>query len=117
MNRYRILAVVGAGSGLGALARVALGDLTALGTLVANLSGSFLIGVYATSPWRSRPLLSRFVMDGFCGGFTTFSIFSLEVVQLAQQGAWGQASAYSGVTVICAVLAVATGVVLGRRLR
>ena len=86
-------ATVGAGAALGTLARFAvalaalsvLGPAFAWGTLAANVAGSFLICLYVgTAPQTPRPVhLDRFVVAGFCGGFTTFSIFSLETLLLA----------------------------------
>ena len=70
-----------------------------LGTLLANLIGSFLVGVaveffflrHATLPpeWR------LFVITGFLGGLTTFSTFSAESVELMQRGAYGWALAHT----------------------
>ena len=69
-----------------------LGPAFAWGTLAANAVGSFLICLYVgTAPPPSAPArpvqLDLFVVPGFCGGFTTFSIFSLETLFLAQGGA------------------------------
>lgn len=89
-------AVVGLGAGLGAVARwlvamaalALLGSGFAWGTLAANAVGSFLICLYvgtAPPPGTDERFvqLDRFVVAGFCGGFTTFSIFSLETLLLA----------------------------------
>jgi len=91
-------AVVGLGAGLGAVARLLvamtalamLGPAFAWGTLAANAVGSFLICLYVgTAPPPSAPArpvqLDLFVVPGFCGGFTTFSIFSLETLFLARE--------------------------------
>lgn len=88
-----------AGSALGAVARFAcsLGVLAMAGpgfpwgTLAVNVLGSFLIGLYASiteaGGWlKASAVQQQFVMTGFCGGFTTFSIFSLETVLLAKEG-------------------------------
>ena len=93
----RIYGAVALGSGLGAVARSLcsigilnwLGPGYPLGTLVVNVIGSFLIGLYATlsepgGRVRASPAARQFVLAGFCGGFTTFSIFSLETVFLIE---------------------------------
>jgi fluoride exporter len=84
------------GSGLGALLRWWLGlTLNSYfpsippGTLAANLIGGYIIGVavafFATST-AIAPEWRLFVITGFCGGLTTFSTFSSEIVALLQQG-------------------------------
>ncbi|WP_368856647.1 CrcB family protein [Chelativorans sp. ZYF759] len=93
------LAMVGLGAGLGAVARLlvsfaalaVLGPGFAWGTLAANVLGSFLICLYVGTapppgPGERSVHLDRFVVPGFCGGFTTFSIFSLETLLLAVEG-------------------------------
>ncbi|MFN3614762.1 MAG: fluoride efflux transporter FluC [Rubrimonas sp.] len=90
----------GLGAALGAAARLGLalrmveddGALLPLATLAANVGGSALIGLYAAltrpdGPWAGAgPAQRAFVATGFCGGFTTFSIFSLDVIQRALGG-------------------------------
>ena len=84
------------GASCGALLRWALGmQLNALfpdippGTLVANLLGAYVIGVaiafFAASPTLS-PEWRLLIITGFCGGLTTFSTYSAELVNLLQQG-------------------------------
>lgn len=87
---------VALGAALGALLRWGLGmGLNHLfpqlppGTLAANLLGGYLAGVAVaafTQHGQLPPEWRLFVITGFLGGLTTFSTFSLEVVQLAQQG-------------------------------
>lgn len=104
---------VGLGSALGAVARylcslaaiVCLGNGFPWGTLVVNVLGSFIIGLYATltephGRLAASPVTRQFVLVGFCGGFTTFSIFSLETLLLIGQGA----SVLAGLNVIVSVM-------------
>lgn len=77
----------------------ALGPAFPWGTLAVNLAGSFAIGLYATLSGpggRIAPshATRQFVVAGLCGGFTTFSIFSLETLHLAGQGRGGLAALY-----------------------
>ncbi len=94
------------GGGLGSVARwVAasfvgnrFGQTFPWGTLVVNVFGSFLIGLFVatTGPsgrWVAPDTVRQFVIVGMFGGFTTFSAFSLQTLQLAQAGAWGRAGA------------------------
>jgi CrcB protein len=93
------------GAGLGALLRWWLGDqLNGLfpaippGTLSANLIGGYVIGVaiaFFASYSAIAPEWRLFVITGFCGGLTTFSTFSAELVTLLQQGRslWAVAAA------------------------
>ena len=125
----RLYAAVGLGSGLGALARylVSLGLVALLGsgfpwaTLAVNVVGSFLIGFYATLTEPDgrlfvRPAVRQFVLAGFCGGFTTFSIFSLETLRLAEAGNHGLAVIHVAVSIVLWLVAVWMGWRLAERL-
>jgi CrcB protein len=118
---------VAIGGALGAMARYGVisflapvvGNRFPLGTLVVNISGSFLIGVcyvvldekLAVSPeWR---LLT---MTGFLGAFTTFSTFSLDALVLWDKGLPMIALSYVLATVIGCLLAVIASVLLTQRL-
>jgi CrcB protein len=91
--RLLILGLIGLGGALGTAARLAcsllglayLGELALLATLLANCLGAGLIGYLATRPLSSHA--QALWMTGFCGGFTTFSMVSLELVFLAQGAA------------------------------
>ena len=67
-----------------------------LGTLAVNVTGSFAIGLVAalTQPdgrFLVSPSFREFFMIGICGGYTTFSSFSLQTLTLAQEGEWWRA--------------------------
>jgi CrcB protein len=91
------------------------------GTLLVNAAGSWLIGLYATltgpeGRYPAGPVAGQFVAAGFCGGFTTFSIFSLESIRLLEAGAHGLAGAYVLASVVLWLLAVLAGHLLAQRL-
>lgn len=113
------------GGGLGSLARWGVsgwvanrfGQTFPWGTLVANVTGSFIIGLFATitgpeGRWMARASSREFFMLGVCGGYTTFSSFSLQTLTLAEDGQWFKAGANA---VLSLVLCLA-GVWLGHML-
>jgi CrcB protein len=114
----KTIAAVSLGASLGALLRLALSEsLNATfpaippGTLLSNLIGGYLVGIaiafFATS---NLPLEWRlFVITGFCGGLTTFSTFSAELVILLQQGRAGWAIAAAGVHLVGSVVMTVAG--------
>ncbi|MCG5501608.1 fluoride efflux transporter FluC [Ectothiorhodospira lacustris] len=126
ISQRPIYLAVALGSGLGALSRhllsvaalALMGPTFAWGTLVVNLLGSWLIGFYAalTEPGGSfavSPATRQFVLTGFCGGFTTFSIFSLEALIWLQQGRVGMVAGYVAGSVTLWMLAVWVGYLQG----
>jgi CrcB protein len=84
------------------------------GTLLINVSGSFIIGVlYAIMERQGAPDWVRpLVMVGFLGAYTTFSTFSLETLALAERGAWIAAAVYIAGSVAASLTAVWLGVTL-----
>ncbi len=81
----------------GLMARM-LGETFPWGTLVVNVIGCSIIGVFATltgpeGRWLAPSSLRMFVMTGVCGGYTTFSTFGLETFYLARDGQWFKAAA------------------------
>jgi fluoride exporter len=125
----RLYLAVGTGSGIGAVARylcslglIALfGDGFPWGTLAVNVVGSFVIGLYATLTEPDGRIFARattrqFVLAGFCGGFTTFSIFSLETLRLAEAGSLTLATVNVAASVVLWLAAVWAGFRLAERL-
>ncbi|MCL6608738.1 MAG: fluoride efflux transporter CrcB [Geminicoccaceae bacterium] len=113
---------VAVGGALGSLCRWWLSELflrLGLGffpwaTLLANASGSFLIGLVATLTGPDGrvvllPELRLAVMVGFCGGYTTFSAFSLQTLALVQGGNFREAAANVILSLVVCLLAVWLG--------
>ena len=116
---------VGAGGFCGAIARYLLGLLPYQGqfpliTFVINFTGAVAIGavVEAASirPGMLPPNAVLFLKTGLCGGFTTFSTFSLETVTLLSNGKSGLAAAYVALSVVLCLLGVVLGQWLGQKL-
>ncbi len=116
---YTLIALGGA---LGSVARFALSGLVAnefgatfpWGTLIVNVSGSFVIGFFATLTGPDgRAFASgntrQFFMTGICGGYTTFSSFSLQTLNLAREGEWFRAGANTVGSVVACLVAVWLG--------
>lgn len=120
---------VALGAALGGMCRAwvsaALADAAGLGpllgTLAVNSGGSFLIGLIAVlcGPGGRSPLRAdawHFAATGFCGGFTTFSLFSLETMSLATRGAMHLAAANVGLSLVAWLGAVWCGAALAGRI-
>lgn len=113
---------IGLGSALGGMARYGCSGLAARyigaafpwGTLIVNVSGSLAIGFLASlAVADGRMLISpdarAFLMIGLCGGFTTFSAFSIETLDLARDGDWLWAGANVVLSVVLCLFAVWLG--------
>jgi CrcB protein len=124
VDRLAPYLAISAGGIAGALARYVVGVWAATqwgtafpwGTLLINVSGSFLLGFYltyvterATERGAGRATTRLFVATGFCGAFTTFSAMSYETVSLLQHGALPAALAYIAASVVLGLGAVAVG--------
>lgn len=96
-----------------------LGPAFPFGTLVANVVGSFLLGVVMELGGERQiaGVDAKLVLGtGMMGGFTTYSSFNLETIRLAEQGAYGRAGLYLGATVVTCLLAGLGGVAVARSL-
>jgi fluoride exporter len=113
---------VGVGSALGGMARfwcsglvaALIGETFPWGTLVINVTGSFVIGLFATLTGADGRILvgtlaRQFVMVGLCGGYTTFSAFSLQTLNLINDGEWFRAGANVVLSVLLCMVAVWVG--------
>jgi CrcB protein len=113
---------IAVGSALGGVARHWCNEIAARwvgldfpwGTLLINVLGSFIIGVFFTltgpdGRFDASLDAKAFVMVGICGGYTTFSAFSLQTLALMQEGAWLRAGAYIVASVALCLLAVWIG--------
>jgi CrcB protein len=120
---------IGLGSALGGMGRYwcsglvarSVGDVFPWGTIAVNVIGSLVIGFLAT--WLAvdgrllvAPDARAFLMYGICGGYTTFSSFSLETLNLARDGEWVWAAANIFLSVALCLLAVWLGHIGARAL-
>ncbi len=117
------------GSALGGMGRywasgavaVLVGETFPWGTIVVNVVGSFAIGLFATVTGPDgrtlvAPETRQFFMLGVCGGFTTFSSFSLQTLNLARDGEWLLAAGNILVSVAACLIAVVLGLFAGNAL-
>jgi fluoride exporter len=94
------------------------GETFPWGTIIINVTGSFIIGIFAafTDPdgrVLATPGFRQFFMIGICGGYTTFSSFSLQTLRLAQDREWLYASGNVILSVVLCLVAVWLGYLLG----
>lgn len=119
---------VALGGALGSVGRFWIGGMVAarfgesfpIGTVFINITGSFLIGVFAAFAdpesrlsSQSRVLTTQLLMTGVCGGYTTFSSFSLQTLRLMQDRQWLYAGGNVVLSVILCLVAVWLGYLLG----
>lgn len=119
MQSYLWIAVGSALGGVGrhwcgVMAARFLGETFPWGTLIVNIVGSLIIGFFATIAGPDGRLFvgttaRQFVMVGLCGGYTTFSAFSLQTLQLMQDGQWAYVAANIAASVVLCLLAVWLG--------
>ena len=117
----RNIIAVGLGGATGAVLRYGLTLLASavgisgnIATFIVNVLGSFamgcLMGVCREGTWM------LFLTVGLCGGFTTYSTFSMQSVSLLQQGRWGLAALYIFGTLIACFLMAWLGFLLGHKM-
>jgi CrcB protein len=130
MRNLALIAVIALGSGLGGGLRYGLDQLTIhiglggfpVSTLLINLSGSLLVG-YLAGLWAtgSRRVVQlekwHFWVTGFCGGYTTYSAFSWQVLEWVQSGEGTLAGAYAAGSVGLGLFAAAIGLSMALRRR
>jgi fluoride exporter len=102
---------------LSGLVAQTIGETFPWGTLLINVTGSFVIGFFGALTGPDGRLFvgstaRQFVMIGICGGYTTFSSFSLQTLNLANDGEWLRAGANIGFSVVFCLIAVWIGVAL-----
>jgi len=116
------LLAVGLGGALGAVCRYLIGQVVPkldsgfpLGTFVVNLIGCFGIGLIVGFVGRHSgldPRLVLFLQTGICGGFTTFSTFSLETLALIEDGCFAVGVLYIALSVLLGLLSLLAAKIL-----
>ena len=114
--------LVAFGGALGSVGRFFLSGVVAnqfggtfpWGTLIVNVTGSFVIGFFFTLTEPGGRMFAsantrQFFMTGVCGGYTTFSSFSLQTLSLAREGEWFRAGANTVASVVACLVAVWLG--------
>lgn len=121
------LVLIGIGGGIGSICRYSLANFVywllgrdfPIGTLIVNVSGCFLMGllfVLFLERWMQFADQGRaLLLVGFLGGFTTFSSFSIETLNLIEYGKLGAALVNILLSMVCCLLATWIGIWLGRQ--
>ncbi len=121
---------VAVGSAIGGMSRFwvsqfvgqRVGETFPWGTIVINITGSFVIGIFMALTLAegrlntSRSFVTEFCMFGICGGYTTFSSFSMQTLRLAHSRQWLWAGGNVLISVAACLVAVWLGFILGQML-
>ena len=117
------LLLIGLGGFVGSILRYLVGLWSSnwfsnfpIGTLTVNLIGSLIIGFLIGVSIKPGNDNHSLLVIGFCGGFTTFSAFALDNVNLIKQGLWSPAIGYSVLSVVGALLLCLLGIWVGNKL-
>ncbi|MCF8247734.1 MAG: fluoride efflux transporter CrcB [Saprospiraceae bacterium] len=112
------------GGGLGSICRFGLGNWLMTShrlqfpwaTFATNVLACLILGVLVSLSMKGRlgGPMSVLLMAGFCGGFSTFSTFSNEAIQLLVAGQWFRAFAYMAASLLVCLAAIYAGMKLGR---
>lgn len=124
-ENMRIILLIALGGGLGSVFRYLTAQFVnkhvqlyfPYATFTANILGCFFIGLflgYLEKNHITNPDLKFFLVTGFCGGYTTFSTFSDENVQLLQANQIGTAFLYIGLSVILGLAATYAGLMVSK---
>jgi len=123
----RLIAYVALGSAAGGVTRLLftafvqerIGGGFPLGTLLVNVTGSFVLGFiikYALATPAITPELRALLTTGFCGGYTTFSAYTFETAALIEEGQYQRAGTYVVLSVLLALAATFAGFIAAREL-
>lgn len=121
------LLFIGLGGGLGCILRYIaqwsvsrhFHSVFPMGTFVVNITGCFLIGLFYAFAGRGNMLNTEtrfFLITGLCGGYTTFSSFSYENLELLKQSHYLQFGLYSVFSVIMGLVATIAGIAVGKQI-
>jgi fluoride exporter len=121
----RTLLIVGSGGFIGTVLRYLvqvyagkiMNSTFPLGTLLVNIAGSFLIGVIYAFAEKGNLMNSEwriFLAVGICGGFTTFSTFAMDNLNLMKDNSLLQLMLYTGGSLFLGIMAVYLGIILTR---
>lgn len=122
----RLILYVGLGSAIGGITRFVLSSAIQnrsasfpVGTLVINISGSFLLGFllrYALATPEISAEMRALLTTGFCGGYTTFSTYSYESAMMIETADYGRATIYVVASVVFALAGMFVGFLAAREL-